>query len=179
MNREKIKEKLYKIIAENLGVNLDCIAEEKSFQDDLTADSLDEIEIVMSVEEEFGIEIKPDQAELIKTVGDAIDAITAHFGVAIAPKCAVCDDDSLHCNYCDKQKVYRSAKHVSECWGWLNANENTIQGATFCSSTAAFAEMCGRLSIDNSNPGAMNQIYMLGFKMVTVEKKLTVMRVLD
>ena len=73
----------------------------------------------------------------------------------------------------------RNAEHISECWGWLNANEKTLQRETFTSSTAAIAEMCGRLSLDIADPGAMDQIYMLGFKLVTVEKKLTVRRILD
>lgn len=73
----------------------------------------------------------------------------------------------------------REAKHVSECWGWVNSKEKTLQGDTFSSSTAAFAEMCRRLSLDTADPGAMDQIYMLGFKLATVEKRLSIRRILD
>ena len=71
---EKIKE----LAAENLGVDAADITEESSFKEDLGADSLDLFELVMALEEEFGIEIPTDDLEQITTVGDVIDYINAH-----------------------------------------------------------------------------------------------------
>lgn len=68
-------EKLQRIIADVLSVDLDEITPETTFQGDLGADSLDVFQIVMAVEEEFHIEIPTDEAEKIKTVGDAVEAI--------------------------------------------------------------------------------------------------------
>lgn len=65
---DKIKE----IIVELLGVNEADVVESASFVDDLGADSLDQVELVMALEEEFGIEIPDEDAETIQTVGDAI-----------------------------------------------------------------------------------------------------------
>ena len=64
-----------KIVVEHLGVDEDKVAESASFIDDLGADSLDTVELVMAFEEEFGIEIPDDAAEKIQTVKDAIDFI--------------------------------------------------------------------------------------------------------
>lgn len=71
---EKIKE----LAAENLGVDAADITEESSFKEDLGADSLDLFELVMALEEEFGIEIPTDDLEQITTVGDVINYINAH-----------------------------------------------------------------------------------------------------
>jgi acyl carrier protein len=68
-------EKVKKIIVEQLGVEEDDIAMEASFIDDLGADSLDIVELIMALEEEFDIEIPDSEAENIKTVGDAVDYI--------------------------------------------------------------------------------------------------------
>lgn len=74
---ENIKEKVIDIIAEKLKVDKDEITPEKSFTRDLGADSLDTVELVMEFEENFGIdEIPEEEAEKIKTVGDAIEYIT-------------------------------------------------------------------------------------------------------
>ncbi len=68
-------ERVKKIVVEHLGVEEDKVNEEASFIDDLGADSLDTVELVMAFEEEFGIEIPDDAAEKILTVKDAIDFI--------------------------------------------------------------------------------------------------------
>lgn len=64
-----------KIVVEHLGVDEDKVTENASFIDDLGADSLDTVELVMAFEEEFGVEIPDDAAEKIQTVKDAIDFI--------------------------------------------------------------------------------------------------------
>ena len=68
----EIENKVKKIVAEHLGVEEGKIAPNSSFIDDLGADSLDQVELVMAFEEEFGCEIPDDAAETILTVGDAI-----------------------------------------------------------------------------------------------------------
>lgn len=70
-----IFEKVKKIIVEQLGVEEDDIAMESSFIDDLGADSLDIVELIMALEEEFDVEIPDSDAEKITTVGDAVDYI--------------------------------------------------------------------------------------------------------
>jgi len=73
-----IAERVKKIVVEHLGVDADKVNENASFIDDLGADSLDNVEMVMAFEEEFGIEIPDDAAETIQTVGDAIKYIEKH-----------------------------------------------------------------------------------------------------
>jgi len=68
-------DRVKKIVVEHLGVDADKVTEEASFIDDLGADSLDIVELVMAFEEEFGVEIPDDAAEKITTVKDAIDYI--------------------------------------------------------------------------------------------------------
>ena len=75
---ENIEQAVKKIIAEQLGVNEAEIKNESSFVDDLGADSLDTVELVMALEEEFDTEIPDEQAEKIQTVGQAIDYISSH-----------------------------------------------------------------------------------------------------
>jgi acyl carrier protein len=70
-----IEQKVREIIADQLGENIENITPEKSFVEDLGADSLDVVELIMSFEEEFGIAIPDEDAEKIKTVGDAINYI--------------------------------------------------------------------------------------------------------
>ena len=68
-------EKLQEIIAEVLNIEADSITEDVTFVDDLGADSLDIFQIVMGIEEEFGIDIPTEEAEKISTVGDAFEQI--------------------------------------------------------------------------------------------------------
>ena len=77
MEREEIIDKVKSVIVEQLNVDEDVFTEDASFIDDLGADSLDIVELVMALEEEFGISIPDEQAESIKTVGDAIAFIEA------------------------------------------------------------------------------------------------------
>ena len=70
-----VNEKVKKIVADHLGVDEDKVPDEASFIDDLGADSLDTVELVMAFEEEFGSEISDSEAEKILTVGDAIKFI--------------------------------------------------------------------------------------------------------
>ncbi len=73
-----VLEKVKKIVVENLGVEADKVTEKSSFIDDLGADSLDTVELVMAFEEEFGCEIPDEEAEKILTVEDAVKYIEAH-----------------------------------------------------------------------------------------------------
>ena len=73
-----IEERVKKIVAEQLGVNEADIKNESSFVDDLGADSLDTVELVMALEEEFECEIPDDQAEKITTVQQAVDYVNGH-----------------------------------------------------------------------------------------------------
>ena len=73
-----IEERVKKVIEDQLSVNMDQITKEASFIDDLGADSLDTVELVMALEEEFGIEIPDEEAEKITKVGEALDYIEAH-----------------------------------------------------------------------------------------------------
>jgi acyl carrier protein len=72
-----ISEKIKKIIVDHLGVDASKVTDDASFIDDLGADSLDTVELVMAFEEEFGAEISDSEAEKILTVGDAIKFIEA------------------------------------------------------------------------------------------------------
>ena len=72
---ENVPTKVKKIVADHLGVDEAKVTEEASFIDDLGADSLDTVELVMAFEEEFGAEISDSDAEKILTVGDAIKFI--------------------------------------------------------------------------------------------------------
>lgn len=71
-------EEIKTIVAENLGVEEDSITMESSFKDDLKADSLDLFEMVMALEENYGIEIPTDDLDQLETVADVIDYIQSH-----------------------------------------------------------------------------------------------------
>jgi len=73
-----VGDKIKKIIVDHLGVDVTKVTEEASFIDDLGADSLDTVELVMAFEEEFGAEISDSEAEKILTVGDAIRFVESH-----------------------------------------------------------------------------------------------------
>ncbi|BAH06342.1 acyl carrier protein [Clostridium kluyveri] len=73
-----IFEKIQKIISEQLGIDSEEINLESSFIDDLGADSLDIVELIMAVETEFDLEIPDEEAEKVKIVGDVVDYIKAH-----------------------------------------------------------------------------------------------------
>jgi acyl carrier protein len=75
-----IAERVKKIVVEHLGVDEDKVVEGASFIDDLGADSLDTVELVMAFEEEFNVEIPDDAAEKIQTVGNAVSFITENSG---------------------------------------------------------------------------------------------------
>ena len=65
--------KLKEIISDQLDIEMDLITEDKSFRDDFSADSLDLVELIMAIEDEFGIEISDEDFDGVKTVGDALD----------------------------------------------------------------------------------------------------------
>ncbi len=75
-----IADRVKKIVVEHLGVEEAKVSESASFIDDLGADSLDTVELVMEFEDEFDMSIPDEEAEKIQTVGQAIDFITAHQG---------------------------------------------------------------------------------------------------
>ncbi len=72
---ETIEEKIRDIIVEQLGVNADQVKREAKMIEDLGADSLDAVELVMAIEEEFGIEVPDEEAEKLTAVGDIIDYV--------------------------------------------------------------------------------------------------------
>ncbi|NTW27902.1 MAG: acyl carrier protein [Coriobacteriia bacterium] len=78
MEHDEVVEKVKAVIVEQLNVEEDDVTEEASFVDDLGADSLDIVELVMALEEEFGVSIPDEDAESIKTVGDAVSYIAAN-----------------------------------------------------------------------------------------------------
>jgi acyl carrier protein len=78
MEREEILDKVRSVTVEQLNVEEDDVVEDAAFVDDLGADSLDIVELVMALEEEFGIAIPDEDAESIKTVGDAVAYIDSN-----------------------------------------------------------------------------------------------------
>lgn len=78
MDAETIEQRIRPLIAEQLGVEESKVTRSASFVDDLNADSLDLVEMVMSLEEEFKIEISDEDAEKIHTVGDALEYVQEH-----------------------------------------------------------------------------------------------------
>ena len=78
MSNDELVQKVKDLIAESLGVKKGDVVPAASFIDDLNADSLDIVELVMTIEKEFDIEIPDDEAEKIRTVQDAVDYIVAH-----------------------------------------------------------------------------------------------------
>jgi acyl carrier protein len=80
MNRDEALERVRGILVEQLGVDEGQVTEAASFQGDLDADSLDLVELIMSLEEEFNVKISDEDAEKIRTVQDAMDYLHEHGG---------------------------------------------------------------------------------------------------
>lgn len=78
MSEKEIFEKLKSIVVDQLGVNEESVTMEATFVDDLAADSLDIVELVMNIEEEFDLEIPDTDAEKIATIGDVVKYIEEH-----------------------------------------------------------------------------------------------------
>ena len=80
MDRQTAFEQVKEIIVEQLGIGPDEVRDEASFQEDLNADSLDLVELIMSMEDKFGVKIPDEDAEKILTVADAVDYVVTNAG---------------------------------------------------------------------------------------------------
>jgi acyl carrier protein len=78
LDRTKAVEEVRSILVEQLGVDPGEVSEESSFQEDLNADSLDLVELIMEMEDRFKMKIPDEEAEKISTVGEAVDYVMAH-----------------------------------------------------------------------------------------------------
>jgi acyl carrier protein len=78
VNREEALERVRSILVEQLGVDEEQVTEEASFQGDLDADSLDLVELIMELEDQFGLKISDEDAQKIATVGEAVDYVVSH-----------------------------------------------------------------------------------------------------
>ena len=82
MNRQEIEERVRKVLAENLGKDLEEVTLDARLEEDLDADSLDIVEAVLSLEEELGVKIPEEEMEDVKTVRQAVDLVAGKVGAS-------------------------------------------------------------------------------------------------